>query len=470
MAGAVIPGDAPLLRFLGAAGTVTGSKFLVTTGSANVLVDAGLFQGVRALRERNRARLPFPADEIDAVVVTHAHLDHSGYLPALVRSGFRGPVYATAHTAALMRIVLADSARLLAEDAEYANRKGFSKHRPALPLYTEADAELAVQRTVAVPTGELVEVAGGVEAVLRRAGHILGSASASLRLVTSARTVEFSGDLGRPVHPILRPPEPPAGADVLVVESTYGDRSHAGDKARELLAGAIARTAERGGVVVIPSFAVDRTEVVLFHLRTLMAEGRIPSLPVYADSPMALAALRVYRDAIASGSDEIRPEIVADGDPFDVPGLVEAASVEASMAIGRRDGPFVVVSASGMATGGRVLHHLTRYLPDERNTVVLPGYQAVGTRGRALADGEPAVKMLGRYVPVRAEVVSVPGLSVHADADELVGWLGRAPREPEVTYVVHGEPDASRALRDRIRDELGWTCVVPRDGEIVRLD
>lgn len=462
--------SAPMLRFLGATGTVTGSKFLVSSGGSRVLVDAGLFQGLRALRERNRAKLAVPPDEIDAVVVTHAHLDHSGYLPALVRSGFRGPVYATAHTIELMRIVLADSARLLAEEAEYANRKGYGKHRPALPLYTEADAELACERAVAVRTGERVEVAPGIDAVLTRAGHILGSASVRLGLAADDRTVEFSGDLGRPDHPILRPPEPPVGADVLVCESTYGDRAHDDDSTRDVFAGAIARTVERGGVVVIPSFAVDRTEVVLYHLRELMESGAIPRVPVFADSPMALRTLDVYRTAIAERSDEIRPEILDGPDPFGLAGLVEASSVEESMAIGRRHDPCVIVSASGMATGGRVLHHLTQRLPSERNTVILPGYQAVGTRGRDLADGATEVKMLGRYVPVRAEIVSVPGFSVHADASELLDWMRKSPREPDVTYVVHGEPDASAALRDRVRDELGRTCVVPHDDERVRLD
>ncbi len=462
--------SAPMLRFLGATGTVTGSKFLVTSGGARVLVDAGLFQGLRALRERNRAKLPVPPDEIDAVVVTHAHLDHSGYLPALVRGGFRGPVYATAHTIALMRIVLADSARLLAEEAEYANRKGFGKHRPALPLYTEDDAERARERAVAVPTGERVDVADGIDAVLTRAGHILGSASVRLGLAADDRTVEFSGDLGRPAHPILRPPEPPTGADVLVVESTYGNRAHEDEIGRRAFADAITRTVARGGVVVIPSFAVDRTEVVLYHLRELMESGAVPRVPVYADSPMALRALDVYRAAIAERSDEIRPEILDGPDPFGVGGLVEASSVEASMEIDRTDEPCVVVSASGMATGGRVLHHLTKRLPGERNTVILPGYQAEGTRGRALADGEQVLKMLGRYVPVRAEVVSVPGFSVHADASELVDWMRRSPRDPDVTYVVHGEPEASAALRDRVVHELGRTCVVPHDDERVRLD
>ncbi|HWL35530.1 MAG TPA: MBL fold metallo-hydrolase [Frankiaceae bacterium] len=463
-------GDAPLLRFLGGAGTVTGSKFLVQAGGSRVLVDAGLFQGLRALRDRNRAKLPVPPDEIDAVVVSHAHLDHSGYLPALVRGGFRGPVFATAHTIELMRIILADSARLLAEEADYANRKGYGKHRPAVPLYTERDVEVALSRTVALPTGELAEIAPNVDVVLRRAGHILGSASVRLDLRADRRTVEFSGDLGRPDHPVLRPPEPPAGADVLVVESTYGDRTHEDVSARETFADAIVRTVARDGVVVIPAFAVDRTEVVLYHLRSLMESGRIPRVPVYADSPMALATLRVYRAAIAARSDEIRPGILDGDDPFDLGGLVEASSVEASMAIGRQQGPFVVVSASGMATGGRVVHHLTQRLPGERNTVILPGYQAFGTRGRALADGEQVVKMLGRYVPVRAEVVSVPGFSVHADSGELVDWMRRTPREPEMTYVVHGEPDASRALSERVRRELRRPCVVPRDDERVRLD
>lgn len=460
----------PLLRFLGGAGTVTGSKFLVTAGEQQVLVDAGLFQGTRVLRDRNRSKLQVAASDIDAVLITHAHLDHSGYLPALVRRGFRGPVFATEPTIELMQIVLADSARLLAEDAAYANRAGFSRHHPALPLYSEADAERACELARPVLTGDVIDVAPGITARLQHAGHILGSASVRLDLSDSDRSIEFSGDLGRSKHPILRPPDPPTGADVLVVESTYGDRAHGDLPADEAFADAIDRTVSRDGVVIIPAFAVDRTEVVLHHLRALMLSGRIPRVPVFADSPMALRALRVYRRAIAARSPELRTEILAESDPFDVPGLVEASSVDASKNISRQGGPFIVVSAAGMATGGRVLHHLAQRLPDRRNTVILPGYQAVGTRGRSLLDGEPAIKMFGRYVPVRAEVVSVAGFTVHADADELLAWMASAPRSPDMTYVVHGEPAASRTLRDRIDAELDRASVVPRDDEQVRLD
>jgi metallo-beta-lactamase family protein len=461
----------PLLRFLGATGTVTGSRFLVDTPHARVLVDCGLFQGLKALRLRNWD--PFPVDpaSIDAVVLTHAHVDHAGYLPALHDRGFRGPVWATEGTLGLCRIVLPDSARLQEEDAAYANRKGFSKHAPALPLYTIEDAQAVLARIAVVPFDAPAEVAAGVRATWRAAGHILGAATVTLEIDGGApRTLVFSGDLGRPHHPLLRPPAPPPPADVIVVESTYGDRRHEDVAAMARFEATLVRTAERRGVVVIPSFAVDRTEVVLFHLRRLMRAGRVPALPVYVDSPMACAALALYRRAIAGASPELQPGLGRDGDPFDPGGLVEVRTVEQSRALNDVGGPAIVVSASGMATGGRVLHHLAHRLPEARHTVLLPGFQAEGTRGRALLDGARAVKMLGRYVPVRAEVVGVEAFSVHADGGELIDWLRAAARAPDAVFVVHGEPPAATALRDAIGRDLGWTAAVPRHLEQVRLD
>jgi metallo-beta-lactamase family protein len=461
----------PILRFLGATGTVTGSRFLLETAEARVLVDCGLYQGLKPLRLRNWS--PFPVDPatIDAVALTHAHVDHSGYLPALVRNGFCGPIFATSGTQALAEIVLPDCAHLQEEDAGYANRKGYSKHTPALPLYTSRDAEAALAQFRAAAFDMPTRIAPGISATLARAGHILGSAMVALTVEGQRpRTVVFSGDLGRPQHPILLPPADPPAADVILIESTYGDRLHEDVASLEQFEAAIVRTAGRNGTVVIPSFAVDRTEVVLLHLRRAMRAGRIPTLPVYVDSPMALAALAVYRRALAAGGAEIRPDLAGDGDPFDPGQLIEARTVRDSMAINEAQGPKIIVSASGMASGGRVLHHLAHHLPDERSSVLLAGFQAAGTRGRSLADGARELKLLGRYVGVRAEVVSVPAFSVHADAAELVAWLRRAPRPPETTFVVHGEPAAATALHDAIERELGWTAAVPRYLEQVRID
>ncbi len=462
--------SAPLIHFLGAAGTVTGSRFLVEDAGRRVLIDCGMFQGHKELRLRNWA--PFPVDpaSIDAVVITHAHLDHVGYLPALARDGFAGPVVCTPSTASLAEIVLEDSARLQEEEAGYANHKGYSKHHPALPLYTSADAHLALSLLRPVDLDRLEEVVPGVRVTLRNAGHILGSATATVQLERAGRTLLFSGDLGRPTHPLLRPPDEPRAVDVIVSESTYGDRLHEDEGAAlDVLADAVTRTAERGGMVVIPAFAVDRTEVVLMALGRLAAEGRIPSLPVHADSPMALRVLDVYRSAIAEHAPDLRSPL--DADPFAKAGtLHEAFTTAESRALNELHYPAILISASGMASGGRVLHHLAQRLPDHRNTVVLTGFQAAGTRGRQLADGARSVKLFGQYVPVRAEIAQVNGFSVHADAAELTAWLGRAPKAPDVAFLVHGEPESSAALRDRLVEQLDWNVAVPRLGERVRLD
>lgn len=459
----------PLLHFLGAAGTVTGSRFLVEDAGTRVLVDCGLFQGHKELRLRNWAPFPVDPSSIDAVVLTHGHLDHVGYLPALARDGFTGPVWCTPYTAELARIVLEDSARLQEEEAAYANRKGYSKHKPALALYTSDDAALALSLLQPVPLHHDMTVADGVEVRLGNAGHILGSATVSLHLQRSDRRLLFTGDLGRSNHPLLRPPDDPPAADIVVTESTYGNRGHDDEEAAfDAMAEVITRAAERGGTVVIPAFAVDRTEVVLLALGRLMTQGRIPQLPVYADSPMALRVLDVYRDAIAQRSPELRAEL--DADPFaSVGSLQEVHTTAESRALHDLRYPSIIVSASGMATGGRVLHHLNKRLPDHRNAVILAGFQAGGTRGRQLADGARSVKLLGSYVAVRAEILQLNAFSVHADADELVDWLGRLPAAPELAFVVHGEAAAAEALQGRLGDDLDWTAVVPRAGERVRI-
>jgi metallo-beta-lactamase family protein len=461
---------AATLRFLGAAGTVTGSRFLVTTPRARVLVDCGLFQGEKALRLRNWEPFPVHPESLHAVVLSHAHLDHCGYLPALVRAGYRGPVYATQGTAELAAIVLPDSGRLQEEDASFANRAGFSKHAPALPLYTEEDAVAAARSIQPLDTGKPVEIAPGVELALTRAGHILGAASVSLRLDGAPeRRLLVSGDLGRPGHPLLQAPEPPPEADFVLVESTYGDREHEEDDVVERLAAAVRETAARRGVVVIPAFAVDRTELVLFHLRALAEAGRIPRLPIYVDSPMALAALRVYRRALGEGRAEVRPELRGREEALDPGALTEVRDPRDSRALCEAPGPFVVVSASGMATGGRVLHHLAARLPEPANSVLLVGYQVRGTRGHRLLAGERAVKMHGRYVPVRAEVRDLSGFSVHADASELVDWLRGLPRPPLGVFAVHGEAAAAGALAAKLDRTLGWPAVVPAHDERVQL-
>lgn len=460
------------LTTLGGVRTVTGSRFLVDAGEHRVLVDAGLFQGLSELRERNWNPFPVPPGSIDAIVITHAHLDHCGYLPRLVNAGFRGPVYVTYDTGKLMSVVLPDSGRLQEEEAKYANRAGYSRHRPALALYTEDDAWTALDRLRPVHFGDDIAVVPGVRARFEPAGHILGSAVVRMTLGEDAAeevTVTFSGDLGRHEHPLLGPPTPIGDTDWILVESTYGDREHASDDTVDRLAELIERTVARGGKVIIPAFAVDRTEVLLYHLHQLSEAGRLPAVPIFVDSPMALAGLSVYRDAIDGDAVDVREGLRGDGTLFQLPRLDEVLDAEGSKAVSRMSGPAIVIAGSGMASGGRVVHHLEKFLPDRANSVALVGFQAAGTRGRSLMDGADSVKIHGRYVPVRAEVCDLSGFSVHADGSELIDWLRTATREPSGVFVVHGEEEASLALRRRIIDELGWNAVVPHDGERLNL-
>lgn len=457
----------PTLTFIGGAQTVTGSKTLLDTAEGRVLVDCGLFQGRKKLREKNWAPFPVSPDSIDAVILTHAHIDHCGYLPRLVRLGFRGPVYCTEGTGRLAEIVLPDSGHLQEEEADYANRKGYSKHDPALPLYTRAEAVACLQQFETVPFDNIQAVLPDVEATWQRAGHILGAASISLHLAEHDSRVVFSGDLGRSNHPLLLPPAPIGRAEVVVTESTYGDESRPEGELDELIAEVVNRTARRGGVVLIPAFAVDRTEIVLWHLDRLVSAGQVPDLPVYVDSPMASRALDVYRDEARAGSPEIRPEFRG-SELFTSLQLTETRTTDESKALNARRGPMIIISASGMATGGRIIHHLTSRIGNHNNSVLLVGFQAPGTRGDLLRSGARQLKMFGHYHPVRASVESI-ALSAHADQNDLLDWIGTASPPPETVYVNHGEPEGTTAMVNLLNDS-GLNAVAPRSGERVRLD
>jgi metallo-beta-lactamase family protein len=440
------------LQFLGAAGTVTGSKFLVETAQTRLLVDCGIYQGVKQLRLRNWRPPPFEPSELDAVVLSHAHLDHSGYLPALVRDGYRGPIHVTPPTRDLCRILLPDSGHIHEEDARYANRKKFSKHAPALPLYTEADALRVFPQLSTAEYGEELRV-GDLRVRLSRAGHILGAASVSIS--NGQGELLFSGDLGRPDDLLMPPPETPGAPDWVVVESTYGDRSHAEVDPIAAVAEIVTRTAKRGGVLLIPSFAVGRAQTLLYCLHEIFARDLAPAVPVYLNSPMAGSVTDLYERYV----DYHRLSREACGAVCDVATFTR--TVDESKALCERRGPLVIVSASGMATGGRVLHHLKALAPDPANTILLPGFQAPGTRGAALASGAPSIKIHGSYVPVRAEVIQLDVFSAHADRDGLLEWLAACGRAPRRVFVAHGEPVASDALRLRIEEKLGYEAQVP---------
>lgn len=459
------------ITFLGAAGTVTGSRFLISTPGGRILVDCGMFQGPRAIRRRNWDPFPFEARSIDAVVLTHAHLDHCGYLPALVKQGFAGPVYCSPNSARLVPIILRDSARLQEEDTAYARRAGYSRHEDPQPLYTIADAEAAIELLTPAELGRPFRIGSDVTCELESAGHILGSSVATLTQTSSdGRTarVVFSGDLGRGNHPLLVGPAPPGDADVVIMESTYGDRDHADvDAELEEMAEAITRTVELGGTVVVPAFAVDRTEVLLDALGRLTDQHRIPRVPIYVDSPMALAALSVYRDAIAQADPEITTATIAEGiERIHLENLHEAHSPEASRELDT-PGPKIIVSASGMASGGRVTHHLKYFLPYPHNCVLLVGYQAFGTPGQQLRDGANSIRIHGQDIPVHARIVDIEAFSVHADRSELIDWLAASREKPSAVYLVHGETDSANALAEQINRRLQIPAYVADDETVV---
>ena len=450
------------LQFLGATGTVTGSRYLIEHQGKRILVDCGMFQGYKTLRERNREDFPVPPETIDTVLLTHAHLDHSGYLPALVRSGFRGDIVASLGTAELCSLILPDSAYLLEEEAAHAAKNKYSKHEDPKPLYTREDADRALTHFRTANFDEHLEITEGLSARFVHAGHILGASQ--LHIDIDGTTIHFTGDLGRVDDPLMKPPAPYEGSDVLVTESTYGDRAHPKLDAEAELGPALKRVLSRGGVVVIPAFAVGRTQALLLHVSRLMRSGEIPHVPVYVNSPMASNASGMYQ----RHEDEHRVSAEEFDQMYHFATLI--TSVEESIELNERREPMIIISASGMMTGGRVLHHVKAFGGDPKNAILLSGYQAGGTRGSLLAGGATELRIFGEDVPIRAEVIALESLSSHADANQVLDWMRTASTPPRMTYVTHGEPLASDRLRFRIQDELHWKVRVPRDGQTVDLE
>jgi metallo-beta-lactamase family protein len=452
------------IQFLGAAGTVTGSRFLVDAGSTRFLVDCGMFQGAKKLRLLNWEPQPVPPPSIDHVLLTHAHIDHVGMLPVLVRDGFQGSIWSTAATRELAEISLLDSAHLQEEDARFANKKGFSKHKPALPLYTVADSARALEHFRVVEYDQPLLLSDGTQACFRDAGHMLGSATIETQIEKGRKSIRlvFSGDLGRYNALVMRDPTPVEETDYLVLESTYGARPHAEEEAFQSIAEIINRTARRGGMLLVPAFAVGRTQTMLYVLRELKAKSLIPDLPVYVDSPMAIQVTELFGRHIAEFDEEARAVFRATGQsPVLCPNLHFARSSEESQKINDLRYPAIILSASGMATGGRILHHLKHRLPDERNTVLFVGFQSNGTRGQILKDGAREIKIHGEQIPVRAQIRALESFSGHADSADIIRWLGGFRRPPKLTFIVHGEPEASEALAGQIRKVLGWKTHIP---------
>ena len=462
--------DTPTLQFLGAAGGVTGSKFLVTFGDEQVLIDCGLFQGLKELRLKNWAPVSIDLGRLRAVILTHAHIDHSGYLPRIVSKGYKGPVFATPATCDLLHVMLPDAAQLQEEEARYANRKGYSKHAPALPLYTVEDANRSLKLLRPTRVGEAVEVMKGVFADFRRVGHILGAGSArlSFQVKGQKRILVDSGDLGRYDRPILKDPEPAGHADWLLIESTYGNRIHPKESEAELR-NVIRETAAQRGCLLIPAFAIGRTQELVYTIRKMEDEGEIPSIPVHIDSPMGIEATEIYSRHTEEHDFEMARLANHKRNPIRSRHMIVDRTPEESKSINNLKGPLIIISASGMATGGRVLHHLKRRLPNPDTTVLLAGYQAEGTRGRLLQDGAKKIKMLGEMIPVHARIKTVDGFSAHADQGEILRWLGTFPKPPRMTYIVHGELAAANGLADVIRQRLKWIVKIPKHGEKVTL-
>ena len=464
------------IEFWGGVGTVTGSKYLVATDKARVLVDCGLFQGLKELRERNWQDPPLHPHSLDAVLITHAHIDHTGYLPRLVQQGFRGPVYCSRGTADLLKILLPDAGRLQEEEADYRNRHNLTKHKPALPLYTEKNAYAALELLKPMAnTGETFEPGPGIRASFRIAGHILGSSLVLLELDQAGgdgkgRRVLFSGDLGHYDQPIIRDPVPPPSCDYLLVESTYGDRLHDPEDPKVALARIINDAAQRQAPVLIPAFAVGRTQELVYLIRELEDEKMIPVLPVAVDSPMAAATTQAYANRKEEHDEEYASILTQQRHPLRTHSMNTASSREDSKRLNGASGARVIISASGMMTGGRVLHHALRLVPDPEATIVFVGFQAAGTTGRRILDGEPEVKILGQWVPVRCRTAKIGGFSAHADWGEVLRWLeGMEGAVPRTTFLTHGEPEAANAMAGHIKEKFGWNVHVPQYGERVEL-
>lgn len=455
------------LSFWGAAGTVTGSKYLIESDLGRVLVDCGLFQGLKELRLRNWEAPPFNAASVNAVIITHAHIDHTGYLPRFVRHGFRGPVYCSRGTAELMKILLPDAARLQEEEADYRNRHKLTRHTPALPLYTEQDAREALKLLQIVPnTGQELKLIKGFTAEFRIAGHILGSSQVLVHVEGAApQRVLFSGDLGKYDQPIIRDPESPPVCDYLVVESTYGDRLHDVETPKDALERIIKDAAQHGSAVLIPAFAVGRAQEILYFIRELENEKRIPVLPVCMDSPMAAAATQAYARRTEEQDDEYAAALKSNPTPLRTHSMLACSTRQESKNVNAMEGARIIIAASGMMNGGRILHHAIRLLPDENATVVFVGYQAAGTTGRRVLDGEKEVKILGQWVPVRCKIEKIGGFSAHADWKEVVRWLEGMPAPPKRTFVTHGESGSATAMAGHIRERFGWAIEVPQYGE-----
>jgi metallo-beta-lactamase family protein len=452
------------ITFLGAAGTVTGSKYLIEAEGKRLLVDCGLFEGSRQLTERNWEKPVIDPATIDWVLLTHAHIDHTGYLPRLTRFGFHGPIYANAATRELCNLLLPDSAHLQEEDARYAARKAYSRHKPPLPLYTVGEAQQTLTQFRDVPRAECFAISPQFSVCAHDAGHILGSTWLELTITEGGKKtlVVFSGDLGRYDQPILKDPESPTRADFLLCESTYGDRDHpTGDVSGEL-GDVINQTAKRGGAVIIPAFAVGRTQMIMYYLKQLVAQQRIPDLPVYVDSPMAISVTELYRNHPEDHDlDFTRQEANGDRDPLNLHEVHMTRSVEESKKINDVVTPCIIVSASGMVSGGRILHHLEHRLPDSRSTVLLVGYQGEGTRGRQLEEGAKYLNLYGQQIPVRARIVEIGQLSAHAGKSELLRWLSGFQAPPKQTFFVHGEPTALAALSEAVKAKFGWQVTIP---------
>ncbi|REJ78155.1 MAG: MBL fold metallo-hydrolase [Acidobacteria bacterium] len=464
------------ISFYGGVGTVTGSKYLIENNGKKVLVDCGLFQGLRELRERNWEPLPFEPKDLDAVVITHAHIDHTGFLPRIVKLGFDGPVYASRGTNDLIKILLPDSARLQEEEADYRNRKGLTKHKPALPLYDENDAKAALALVKAVPNdGNPIEICEGINAAFNVAGHILGASLVLLTLDDAADDGSpirflFSGDLGHYDQPILKDPAPPPACEYLMVESTYGDRLHDEVPSSDHLARVINEGYERNGPILIPAFSVGRTQEILYLIRELEDEGRIPIMPVAVDSPMAKQATQVYNRWREEHDEEYASVLARQQHPLKTRSMTVTGNRNESIALNDDTGARIIISASGMLSGGRVLHHAVRILPDPNATIVFVGYQAAGTRGRQVLDGKSEVKIMHSMVPVRCHVEVIGGFSAHADWKGVIRWLRGLQSEPRMVFTTHGEPESAEAMAGHIKEEYGWNVMVPEYGQTVDLN